>query len=67
MNNLAHFLQLMTPEKTITAVSSTRASPMENEVADCHASIRNDMRDRSEMFGAPPPKFSRGGGSFGDR
>ena len=40
---------------------------MENDVADCHASIRNDMRDRSEMFGAPPPKFSRGGGSFGDR
>ena len=48
--------------KTITSISSVRATPIENEIADCHASIRNDTRDRSDMFGAPPPKFSRGGG-----
>ena len=52
--------------RIVERISSINASPINNEIADCHASIRNDTRmERSEMFGAPPPKFSRGGSGAG--
>ena len=54
--------------RIIERISSINASPINHEIADCHASIRNDNRmERSEMFGAPPPKFSRGGTGGGFR